>query len=196
MPFALLAYVWRSTAPYRYERIGDVPAREVAIVFGAGLRRNGEPTRILAARVEAAIDLYQRGVVPKILMTGDNSSDNYDEVTAMRDYATTRGVPAQDITLDYAGFRTYDSCYRGRAIFGVERAVLVTQGYHLARAVYLCRALGMDVVGLGTPDWGVYSNALMQRYTIRESIAILYSLLEVHTFRPAPTFLGPYEGIN
>jgi vancomycin permeability regulator SanA len=195
-PWLLLAYVWGSTAPYRYDAPADTPSRDVAIVFGAGLRRTGEPTRILADRINAAIALYELGRVPKLLMTGDNSSSNYDEVTAMHDYAVQRGVPEQDITLDYAGFRTYDSCYRGREIFGVERAVLVTQSYHLARAVYICRALGMDAVGLGAQDWGVFSDVLMTRYTIRESLAILYSLLEVHITRPLPTFLGPYEGLK
>ncbi len=196
MPWLLLAYVWGSTAPYRYDAPADAPSRDVAIVFGAGLRRNGEPTRILADRINAAIALYELGRVPKLLMTGDNSSSNYDEVTAMHDYAVQRGVPEQDITLDYAGFRTYDSCYRGREIFGVERAILVTQSYHLARAVYICRGLGMDAVGLGAQDWGVFSDALMTRYTLRESLAILYSLLEVHITRPLPTFLGPYEGLK
>ena len=196
MPLLFLAYVWSSTAPYRYDALADVPSRDVAIVFGAGLRRDGEPTRILGDRINAAIALYKLGRVPKLLMTGDNSSSNYDEVTAMHDYAVQRGVPERDITLDYAGFRTYDSCYRGREIFGVERAILVTQGYHLARAVYICRALGMDAVGLGAQDWGVFSDALMTRYTIRESLAILYSLLEVHITHPLPTFLGPYEGLR
>lgn len=195
-PGALLTYVWSSTAPYRYTQDDEAPSSDVAIVFGAGIRRNGEPTRILAERVDAAIDLYQLGRVPKILMTGDNSRPDYDEVTAMRDYAVERGIPADDITLDYAGFRTYDSCYRAHAIFGVRRAILVTQGYHLARAVYLCRDMGIDAVGLGTPDWGFYSDALMTRYTIRESIAILYSLVEAHITHPTPTFLGPYEGLN
>jgi vancomycin permeability regulator SanA len=90
----------------------------------------------------------------------------------------------------------YDSCYRARAIFGVERAVLVTQRYHLVRAVYLCRSMGMNAVGMGTPDWGVYSEALMTRYTIREGIAILFSLWETHIVRPLPRFLGPYEGLD
>jgi vancomycin permeability regulator SanA len=109
-PPLLLLFTWRSTAPHRYLAAADVPARDVAIVFGAGLRRNGEPTRILADRVDAAIALYQLGRVPHLLMTGDNSSDDYDEVTAMRDYAVERGVPIGDITLDYAGFRTYEGC--------------------------------------------------------------------------------------
>ncbi len=195
-PAVLLAYVWNATAPYRFDRTENTPGSDVAIVFGAGIRRDGAPTRILANRVDAAIALYELGHVSKLLMTGDNSRLDYDEPSAMRDYAVQRGVPADDITLDYAGFRTYDSCFRARAIFGVERAIVVTQGYHLARAVYLCRSMGIDAIGLGTPDWGVYSDALMTRYTIRESIAILYSLVEAHITRPAPTFLGPYEGLN
>lgn len=99
-------------------------------------------------------------------------------------------------TLDYAGFSTYESCYRLRPIFGVERAVLVTQSYHLPRASYTCRALGVDAVGLGVPDWGRYANILIARYTLREALATAKALVDVHLTRPLPTFLGSYEGIE
>ncbi len=112
----------------------------------------------------------------------------------MRRFAEARGVAKPDIVMDYAGFSTYESCYRARAIFGVTRAVLVTQRYHLARALYLCRSLGIDAVGVGTGDWGIYSNELMTLYSFREVPAIMKALWEVNVTRPTPTFLGPYEG--
>lgn len=195
LPALLVGYVALRTSPYRYSDVAAVPAERVAIVFGAGVRADGRLTRMLADRVNAAIELYQAGRVQKLLMTGDNSRVDYDEVTAMRRYALERGVPAAAITLDYAGFSTYDSCYRARAIFGVERAVLVTQQFHLARAVYTCRALGVEAVGLGTPDWGRYRETLLLRYSVRESLATVRALWQVHLTRPLPTFLGPFEGL-
>ncbi len=192
----LIAYVVLATAGARYSHVEDVPAERVAIVFGAGLRRDGSPSLILADRVNAAVALYQQGTVSRLLMTGDNSSANYDEVTAMQEFAVGKGVPAEHITRDFAGFSTYESCYRARAIFGVERAVLVTQGYHLPRAVYTCQQLGIAAVGLGTPDWERYRPSIMTRYVIREGVAILNALVQTHITRPEPTFLGPFEGIE
>lgn len=192
----LIAYVGSATAPARFEQPGDVPRKRVALVFGAGVRPDGRLSRMLAERVDGAIALYRAGRVEKLLMSGDNSSVDYDEVSAMRRYAVERGVPEGDITLDYAGFSTYESCYRAGAIFGVDQVVLVTQRYHLPRAVYTCRALGMDAVGLGTPDWGTYRPSLLLVYSSREAVATLKSLVDVHLTHPLPTFLGPFEGIQ
>lgn len=194
-PVAATAYVGAATLPFRHEAPASTPAERVAVVFGAGVRGD-RPTRILRERIEAAAELYRLGRVDKLLMTGDNSSPDYDEVTAMRRYAEGLGVPAADITLDYAGFSTYESCYRLRPIFGVERAVLVTQRYHLPRAVYTCRALGVEAVGLGTPDWGRYAPLLLARYSAREALATAKALADVHLTRPLPTFLGPFEGLE
>jgi vancomycin permeability regulator SanA len=113
----------------------------------------------------------------------------------MQRYAQELGIPAEHITLDYAGFSTYESCYRARAIFGVEQAVLVTQRFHMPRALYTCRQLGIDAVGLGTPDWKSYHGVLILRYTVREVLATLNAVWQVHITRPLPTYLGPFEGI-
>lgn len=191
-----VAHVYISTRSQRYTEAAQVPPARVALVFGAGLRPDGRPSRMLADRVRAAATLYEAGRVQKLLLTGDNSSVAYNEVVAMQRYARELGVPATDITLDYAGFSTYESCYRARRIFGVEQAVLVTQHYHLPRAVYTCRALGIDAVGLGTPDWGAYHPALITRYTGREMLATLNALVQIHLTHPQPTFLGPFEGIS
>jgi len=194
-PLAPPLYVAIATSGYRYSDLPSIPATRVAIVFGAGVRPDGRLSPMLADRVRAAADLYRLGRIQKLLMTGDNSRLDYDEVSAMRGYAIGLGVPEGDITLDYAGFRTYDSCYRARVIFGVERAILITQRYHLPRAVYTCRQLGVEAVGLGTPDWGVYSEALLVQYSVREALATAQALWEVHVTRPLPMFLGPFEGI-
>jgi vancomycin permeability regulator SanA len=191
----LVAYVPAATFTRSYENAASVPAEPVAIVFGAGLGSGGTLSPMLADRVKAAADLYRIGKVRKLLMTGDNSSLAHDEVTPMRRFAITQGVPAQAIRLDYAGLSTYDSCYRARVIFGVTHAVLITQRFHLPRALYTCLQLGVDVVGLGTPDWGVYSDSLMSYYSLRESLATLKALWEVHVARPLPTFLGAFEGL-
>jgi vancomycin permeability regulator SanA len=190
----LIAYVLAVTNARRYSTAEQVPEQPVAIVFGAGIEGRRSLSPMLADRVEMAVRLYQLRRVPKILMTGDSSRVSHDEATAMQHYAVARGVAIQDIALDYAGFSTYESCYRARAIFGVTRAVLVTQQYHLPRALYTCRALGIDAVGVGTRDWGIYSDELMLTYIGREGLAILKALWDVHVTRPLPTFLGPYEG--
>lgn len=195
LPIAAVLYVRAATAPFRFDAPANVPTERVVVVFGAGVR--GErPTRILAERIQAAVELYRLGRVSKLLMTGDNSRADYDEVTVMGRYAESLGVPPDDITLDYAGFSTYESCYRLRPIFGVERAVLVTQSFHLPRAVYTCRALGVEAVGLGAADWGRYSPLLLARYSVREALATTKALVDVHLTQPLPTFLGPFEGIR
>ena len=151
---------------------------------------------MLADRVEGAVELYRLGRVNKILMTGDNATPEYNEVVAMQQYAERLGVPSQDIKLDYAGFSTYESCYRAKVIFGVERAVLITQKYHLPRAVYTCNQLGIQAVGLGTPDWGKFRDDSMRFYTQREVLAVIKAIVELHIIRPKPTFLGPFEGMS
>ena len=196
LPFAPAAYVVVATSGYRYDDPTAIPPAQVAIVFGAGLGPNGQPSPMLADRVRTAARLYQLGRIRKILMTGDNSRIEYDEVSAMRRYAVELGVRPGDITLDYAGFSTYESCYRARAIFGVTQALLITQRYHLPRAVYTCRDLGVEAFGLGAPDWGAYGASVMLPYTSREVLATIKALWQVHIVRPPPTFLGPFEGID
>jgi SanA protein len=126
----------------------DAPARRVAIVFGAGLRRDGSPSPVLEDRVASAADLYFAGKVEKLLMSGDNRFLNYNEPGAMLNYALKLGVPREAIVLDYAGRRTYDTCYRAKSIFGVTDALLVTQKFHLSRAVFTCNALGLPAEGV------------------------------------------------
>ncbi len=189
-------YVNAVTSSRRYTNPEEIPARRIAVVFGAGIRKDGTPTPMLADRVTAAVELYKQGRVQKLLMTGDNSREDYNEVIAMQRYAVERGVPAKDITLDYAGLSTYESCYRARDIFGVQQAILVTQKFHLSRAVYTCRQMGVDAIGLGTPDWETYRPQTIMYYSFREMLSTLKALWEVHITRPKPTFKGPFEGIK
>jgi SanA protein len=169
------------------------PARPVAIVFGAGLRRDGTPTTVLRDRVETAAELYAQGKVVKLLMSGDNRFANYNEPEAMRQYALRLGVPDKDIVLDYAGRRTYDTCYRAGAIFGVKHAVLVTQLFHLPRAIYTCNMLGVEAVGVEA-DRTYYRKITRLFWNIRELPATLTALVEVHLTHPQPV-LGEPEPI-
>ena len=125
----------------------ETPPR-IAIVFGAKVWENGEPSDALYDRIITAVELYRAGRVKKILMSGDNPNENYDEPTAMKATAVKLGVPESDVVLDFAGRRTYDTCYRAREIFAIQKAIVVTQEFHQARTLYLCNNLGVDSIGI------------------------------------------------
>ncbi len=167
--------------------VETAPPRRVAIVFGAAIWADGRPSPVLADRVQTAADLYHAGLVEKLLMTGDNRFVNYNEPKAMGDYAQSLGVPADDIVLDYAGRRTYDSCYRARYIFGVRDAILVTQSYHLDRALFTARSLGIDAVGVGS-DLREYTQ--IRQWWWREMLATPVAWLEVHGILRTHPVLG------
>ena len=172
-----------------YTCVEDVPPCPVAIVLGAGLWADGSLTPILADRIATAADLYHAGVVQKLLCSGDNRFVNYNEPQRMLEYAVSLGVPQEDIVLDYAGRRTYDTCYRARAIFGVEQAVIVTQRFHAARALYLCDALGVDAVAI-LADRQDYT---LRRVTweTREYPALALAWWDVNVRRPLPVLGEP-----
>jgi len=180
---------WRSWlnlsySPYIYANPAEVPPQRVALVFGAGIRNN-RPTPVLADRIKAAVALYQAGKVQKLLLSGDNSIPEHNEPGVMAAYAQELGVPAADIVLDYAGRRTYDSCYRAKVIFGVEAAVLVTQEFHQARAVYLCDQLGIVAVGLSA-DQSRYSHRSRFSWSIRETLASTVAWWDINILHPIP----------
>ena len=170
--------------------IEDAPVRRVAVVFGAGLWRDGSPTPVLRDRVETAARLYFDGKVEKLLMSGTNLVVEYNEPESMRQYALSLGIPDEDIVLDYAGRRTYDTCYRAKAIFQIDAPVLITQAFHLPRAVYTCRSLGMDAIGV-TADQRDYRSSSLLYWSLRELPATLSALLEVHILRPEPVLGEP-----
>ncbi len=170
-----------------------VPTMPVALVFGAGLWRDGTPTTVLRDRIATAAQLYFSGKVQKILMSGDNSYLDYNEPGAMQEYALSLGVPKEAIVLDYAGRRTYDTCYRARAIFAVETVILVTQSFHLPRALYICNALGLKAIGVAS-DQREYRLGSILYWNLRELPATLTALMDVHVLRPIP-ILGQLEPI-
>ncbi|MZE55699.1 hypothetical protein GTY86_31365 [Streptomyces sp. SID5770] len=186
---ALLPATWMHTAAAgKLRTTADVPARDVAVVFGAGLWK-GRPTPYLAHRLDTAAELYRTGKVRVLLVTGDNSRTAYDEPSAMRAYLTERGVPDGRIVSDYAGFDTWDSCVRARKVFGVDRAVLVTQDFHVKRAVALCGRAGVDAYGVGVAE---PHDRTWYYGTTREVFAAGKAALDAG-LRPDPHFLGPEE---
>jgi len=124
------------------------PQAETAVILGAKVFQSGALSQVLADRMDTGIELYQKGKVKKLLLTGDHGQTTYDEVNTMRRYALNKGVPEEDIFMDHAGFSTYDSMYRARDIFKVNNAVIVTQEFHLSRALYIARSLGIEVWGV------------------------------------------------
>ena len=147
--------------------VQDVTAfqADAIIVLGASVLPNGYPSDILCDRIDGAIALYNAGVAPNIIMSGDNGDASYNECRAMKNYAIARGVPSSDIFCDHAGFSTYDTMYRARTIFGCQRIAVSTQTYHLYRAIYTAESLDMTVVGVST-DYGNYVDQTY--YDVRE----------------------------
>ena len=178
----------------RTASVDEVTPRRVAVVFGAGLWEDGSPTPILQDRVATAAELYLAGKVEYLLMSGDNRFVDYNEPSAMREYALSLGVPHDDIVLDYAGRRTYDTCYRAGDIFGLDEAILVTQSFHLPRALYTCNALGLAATGVPA-DQRQYRRSSMLYWQARETLATLVALWEIHVTHPLPV-LGELEEIK
>ena len=155
------------------------------LVLGAGVR-DGRPTDMLRDRLDTAVELYFSGVAKKLLVSGDHGSDDYDEVNVMKDYAVEKGVPSEDIFMDHSGFSTYESIYRADAVFGVESCIIVTQKYHLFRALYAAEQFGLRAVGVSA-DVREYSGAFYRE--TRETLARVQDFFEC-LFKPLPTCLG------
>jgi SanA protein len=159
---------------------------QAIIVLGAYVRPNGSLSPALRERLETGLDLYQRGGAPKIVVTGDHGTKNYNEVQAMKDYLLDKSVPEQDIFMDHAGFDTYDSLYRARDVFGIKRALVVSQDFHVPRAVYIGRALGLEVYGVNSPG----SYPWWFKMVMREWLARAKATFDVELRHPKPKFLG------
>ncbi len=177
----------RSASDSIFRTAEPVPRKPVAIVFGARVW-GSRPSHILEDRLDAGIELYRSGKVGKLILSGDHGRKAYDEVNAMREYAERRGVRPEDLFLDHAGFRTYATLYRARDVFGVRAAVLVTNEFHLPRAIYTGRRLGLDVVGLAS-DARVYRGRVYN--DCREFLARTLAWVQVNVTRPQPKYLGP-----
>ncbi|MCP2337688.1 SanA/YdcF family protein [Actinomadura rupiterrae] len=193
---ALLPTGWAYADTARYRHTPEsVPETPVALVLGAGIA-NGEPSPLLARRLDLAAELYRRGKVKVLLVSGDNRTKQYDEPTTMRDYLIRAGIPADRIVRDFAGLDTWDSCVRAKQIFGVTRATVVTQRFHLPRAVALCRAAGIDAYGVGDQSMGGgRTDATINGY-LREPLAMLKAVGSV-TIKPGPKIGGaPEPGVH
>ena len=173
--------------------VEDVPVRRVAIVFGAEVKKDGTPSAVLRDRVQTAVELYKSGKVEKLLMSGDNRFVDYNEPEAMRQYAVSLGVSNEDIVLDFAGRRTYDTCYRAKEIFQVDSAILVTQGFHLPRSLFLCNSFNVEAVGVKADNY-YYLKRLRFFWSIRETLATSQAVWDVYVKHPIPV-LGEPEPI-
>lgn len=156
------------------------------VVLGAAVRSDGTPSEMLQHRLDVAIAAYRAGVAPKILMSGDNGTAHYNESDNMKAYAVAKGVPSEDVFCDYAGFDTYDSMYRAQSIFGAKRVFAATQEYHLFRALYIARGLGMEAAGV---SGSLNRYAGQPWYSMREAAARTKDLLKV-LLRPPATLGG------
>jgi SanA protein len=184
--------IWLASRDVIYRSVDEAPPKEVAIVLGARVNEDGSPSPVLADRLHAAELLYKHGKVKKIIVTGDHMAREYNEPLAMLRYLRQRGIPASDIFMDHAGFRTFDSMVRARRVFGVTDAIVCTQRFHLGRSIYLARQYGIDAIGLESD---------FQRYRhhgtnlAREFIARTFAVFDVHLLGTLlgtePAHLGP-----
>jgi vancomycin permeability regulator SanA len=180
----------RKTAAGHLFTASEVPAAPVSLVLGAQVYPDGTPSPFLAARLDLAKQLYDAGRVHAILVSGDNMAPEYDEPDAMRAYLINAGVPSTQVIADYAGFDTYDSCVRAKKIFGVDELIVVTQGYHLPRAVATCILVGVKANGVG--DYTVRRFLGPWRSgAIRDQVACVKTMIDVLTDRQP--ILGPRE---
>lgn len=150
------------------------------IVLGCLVMEDGTPCDVLKDRLNKSIELYNAGAADKIIMSGDHSSAKYNEVSAMKQYAVDAGVPAEDIILDHSGFSTYETMYRAKEVFNAQKAIIVTQEYHLYRSVYIARQLGIEAYGVASD------------YTMSESREVLARCKDFITtiYKPEPTYMG------
>jgi len=156
------------------------------LVLGCQVKSDGVPSHMLEDRLRRGVELYHAGVAPKLLMSGDHGQTDYDEVNTMKQYAIDAGVPSEDIFMDHAGFSTYESMYRAKEVFCASKILIVTQEYHLYRAIYVARALGLEACGVAC-DYRTYSGQFYR--DVREVLARTKDFAKC-IFKPEPTFLG------
>lgn len=159
---------------------------DCVVVLGCQVRSDGSPSHMLEDRLKRSIALYEAGAAPKLLMSGDHGTVTYDEVNAMKRYALEAGVPSEDVFMDHAGFSTYETVYRAKEIFGADKVIIVTQQYHLYRALYIAQALGIEAYGVAA-DYRQYSGQFAR--DLREVLARVKDF-GMSIFKPEPTYLG------
>jgi vancomycin permeability regulator SanA len=167
--------------------IDNAPKVDAIIVMGALVHENGQPSLMLADRLTIGLQLYQKGKAPKIIVSGDHGTKQYDEVNSMRQFLQDRGVKRADIFMDHAGFDTYDTLYRARDVFCVKKAVIVTQKFHLIRALYIANKLGLEVSGVSS-DLAIYPGGTY--YNAREVGARVKAFIQAGILHSTPVYLG------
>lgn len=178
--------VWSARAEILSQEEAPPSNLDCILVLGCGVHADGTPTPMLRSRMTRAVELYQAGWADKLLLSGDNSRADYNEVATMKTLALEGGVPEEDIVLDHAGFSTYDSLYRARDVFLAERIVIITQEYHLSRALYLADALGLEAWGVAAAPRNDAGQIMRDaREILARDKAILWAILQ-----PEPKFLG------
>jgi vancomycin permeability regulator SanA len=173
----------RIISPEEAAALEDV---DCILVLGAGIRKDNTPSRILKDRLTQGIALYENGASEKLLMSGDNSREHYNEGQVMKDYAVGQGVPAEDIFQDHAGFSTYESVYRAKDIFQADKIIIVTQDYHMYRALYIAEQLGIEAYGVSAEE-NTYGGQTYRdaREMLARAKDAMFCLV-----KPKPTFLG------
>lgn len=186
--FGINAWVVSSTGDQILtpEQAGGLSNVDCIVVLGCLVRDNGQPSDMLSDRLHRGVELYQAGVAPKLLMSGDHGQTTYNEVQAMKQYALDSGIPSRDVFMDHAGFSTYESIYRAKAVFQAEKIIIVTQEYHLSRALYIANALGLEAYGVSA-DYHTYWGQSAR--DLREILARNKDFF-TSIFKPAPTYLG------
>ena len=168
------------------EQAAELEEVDCIIVLGCQVKTDGSLSHMLRDRLIRGVELYHAGASPKLLMSGDHGRVNYDEVNAMKAYAVENGVPSEDVFMDHAGFSTYETVYRAKEIFGADKVIIVTQEYHLYRALYIAEALGIEAYGVSA-DLNRYGGQTMR--DIREVLARCKDFA-MCIFKPEPTYLG------
>lgn len=188
-PFALRWWVTTEQTSRIYS-VATAPEERVAIVFGARIYNSQRLSGMLRDRVDTAVQLYKNGQVDKVLMSGGNETLDYNEPQAMINYAIEQGIPPEDIRPDYGGRRTYDTCYRAVEIFQIESAALVTQEFHLPRALFTCTNLGLNAVGV-IADRRPYDPRSVRFSETREIPALVVALYDIIRRQPPPVLGEP-----
>ncbi|MDP2813820.1 MAG: ElyC/SanA/YdcF family protein [Erysipelotrichaceae bacterium] len=166
--------------------LDDVSDSECILVLGAGVWQNNQPSPMLKDRLDRSVDLFEKGVAPYLVMSGDHGQKNYDEVNVMKDYVKDAGIDSDLVYMDHAGFSTYESLYRLKYIFKAERVIIVTQKYHLYRALYIANALGLDAVGVSAQEINYSGQSVRD---LREVLARNKDFFSV-IFFPKPSIMG------
>lgn len=186
--FGLDAYVRLSASPQILtpEQAAEIADVDCILVLGCLVKSGGVPSDMLHDRLRRGVDLYESGAAPKLLMSGDHGRDSYDEVDAMKQFAVDSGIPSTDVFMDHAGFSTYESIYRARDIFQANKIIIVSQEYHLYRAIYIAQALGLEAYGVSAD----YRNYLGQ--SARDFREVLARIKDIGycIIKPEPTYLG------